>query len=80
MYRSGQLGKDPSFLRAIVRSFGLGYSMLGLVALIHVSWNCDSLILGVIFRKTMWVNNLYVQYFQSPLTVTIIVIIVRLAS
>ena len=37
VYRSGQLGKDPSFLRAIVRSFGLGYSMLGLVALIHVS-------------------------------------------
>ncbi|XP_020609632.1 multidrug resistance-associated protein 4-like isoform X3 [Orbicella faveolata] len=35
VYRSGQLGKDPSFLRAIVRSFGLGYSMLGLVALIH---------------------------------------------
>ena len=37
VYRSGELGKDPSFLWAIVRSFGLGYSMLGLVALIHVS-------------------------------------------
>ena len=37
VYRSGQQGKDPSFLQAIVRSFGLGYSMLGLVAFIHVS-------------------------------------------
>lgn len=37
VHRSGQQGKDPSFLLAIIKSFGLGYSMLGLVALIHVS-------------------------------------------
>ena len=37
VYKAEQQGKDPSFLWAIVRSFGLGYSLLGLVAFMHVS-------------------------------------------
>ena len=37
VYKAEQQGRDPSFLRAIVRSFGLGYSLVGLIALMHVS-------------------------------------------
>ena len=36
-YNAKQQDKDPSFLKAIIRAFGLGYSLLGLVAFLHVS-------------------------------------------
>ena len=37
MYKANQQGKYPSFLSALRRTFGVGYSLLGLVALMHVS-------------------------------------------
>ena len=37
VHKAAQVGRDASFLCAIVRAFGLGYSLLGLVALMHVS-------------------------------------------
>lgn len=37
MYKANQQGKYPSFLSALRRTFGVGYSLLGLVALMRVS-------------------------------------------
>lgn len=36
-YKAQQNGTRPSFLRTIMRAFGFGYSLLGTVALLHVS-------------------------------------------
>lgn len=39
IHNAKQHGKDPSFLWAIIRAFGCGYSLLGLLAFLHVSLN-----------------------------------------